>query len=156
MPDVKSTYVSIMPYHYRALCPPYLGVTQGIRTFLSMSVSTSAKNCLAALRDKSFLYQVWPGSVYTFNRRTQVATARLDSYLAESCVLTSSFLVRSLHVHISYKSMAGLQCVCGDVFTASCDVEPSGCAFAWLLLLLSVVAHAMRCCKTDDARIPWA
>ena len=28
-----------------------------------------------------------------------------------------------------------LRCVCGDVFTALRDVEPSGCAFAWLLLL---------------------
>lgn len=46
--------------------------------------------------------------------------------------------------------MAGLQCLCGDVFTASCDVEPTGCAFAWLLLLLSVVAHAMRYCATDE------
>ena len=46
--------------------------------------------------------------------------------------------------------MAGLQCVCGDVFTASCDVEPSGCAFAWLLLLLSAVAHAMQHCATDE------
>ena len=46
--------------------------------------------------------------------------------------------------------MAGLQCVCGDVFTASCDVEPSGCAFAWLLLLLSVVAHAMRYFGGDE------
>ena len=48
------------------------------------------------------------------------------------------------------ETMAGLQCVCGDVFTASCDVEPTGCAFAWLLLLLSVVAHAMWYCATDE------
>ena len=27
--------------------------------------------------------------------------------------------------------MAGLQCVCGDVFTASCDIEPTGCTFAY-------------------------
>ena len=46
--------------------------------------------------------------------------------------------------------MAGLQCVCGDVFTASCDIEPTGCAFAWFLLLLSVVAHAMHCCATNE------
>ena len=46
--------------------------------------------------------------------------------------------------------MAGLQCVCGDVFTASCDVEPTGCAIAWMLLLLSVVAHAMPYCVTDE------
>jgi len=36
------------------------------------------------------------------------------------------------------------------VFTASCDVEPTGCAFAWLLLLLSVVAHAMWYCATNE------
>ena len=46
--------------------------------------------------------------------------------------------------------MAGLQCVCGDVFTASCDIEPTGCALAWLLLLLSVVAHAMHYCGGDE------
>ena len=45
--------------------------------------------------------------------------------------------------------MAGLQRVCGDVFTASCDIEPAGCAFAWVMLLLSVVAHAMRYCEGD-------
>ena len=45
--------------------------------------------------------------------------------------------------------MAALQCVCGDVFTASCDVEPVGCAFAWLLLLMSVVAHAVHYCVAD-------
>ena len=32
--------------------------------------------------------------------------------------------------------MAGLQCVCVDVFTASCGIEPTGCAFAWILLLM--------------------
>jgi hypothetical protein len=43
--------------------------------------------------------------------------------------------------------MAGLQCVCGDVFTASCDIEPAaGCAIAWLLLLMSAVAHLVQCC----------
>ena len=47
------------------------------------------------------------------------------------------------------ETMAGLQCVCGDVFTASCDVEPVGCAFAWLLLLLSVMVHAMHWRATD-------
>ena len=48
--------------------------------------------------------------------------------------------------------MAGLQCVCGDVFTASCDIEPTGCAFAWILLLMSAVAHAMHYmyCGTDE------
>ena len=45
----------------------------------------------------------------------------------------------------------GLQCVCGDVFTASCDVEPTSCAFAWLMLWLSVVAHAMHYCVTNES-----
>ena len=46
--------------------------------------------------------------------------------------------------------MAGLQCVCGGVFTASCDIEPTGCALAWALLLLSVVAHVMHYCGGGD------
>eukprot|EP01043_Picozoa_sp_COSAG02_P081042 COSAG02_NODE_19581_length_874_cov_222.219355_1_plen_36_part_10 len=33
MPNVKSTYAFIMPYHYRALCPVRRGVTQGIRPY---------------------------------------------------------------------------------------------------------------------------
>ena len=45
--------------------------------------------------------------------------------------------------------MAGLQCVCGDVFTTSCDVEPAGCTIAWLLLLVSAMIHAWRCCAID-------
>ena len=48
------------------------------------------------------------------------------------------------------ETMAGLQCVCGEQFTASCDVEPAGCAFAWLLLLLSVMVHAMHYCGGDE------
>ena len=47
--------------------------------------------------------------------------------------------------------MAGLQCVCGDVFTASCDIGPTGCAIAWLLLLLSMVAHAMHYCVPNES-----
>ena len=46
--------------------------------------------------------------------------------------------------------MAGLQCVCGDVFEASCTVEPSGCVFAWLLLLISAMVHATHYCTEDD------
>lgn len=48
--------------------------------------------------------------------------------------------------------MAGLQCVCGDVFTASCDIEPTGCAFAWIMLLMSAIAHAVHYmyCGDDD------
>ena len=45
--------------------------------------------------------------------------------------------------------MAGLQCVCGEAFTASCDIEPAGCTVAWLLLLLSAIVHAMHWCATD-------
>ena len=48
--------------------------------------------------------------------------------------------------------MAALQCVCGDVFTASCDIEPTGCTIAWLLLLLSAVAHAMQYCTVENLR----
>ena len=32
----------------------------------------------------------------------------------------------------------------------SCDIEPTGCAFAYLLLFLSIVAHALHHCKTDE------
>ena len=47
--------------------------------------------------------------------------------------------------------MAGLQCVCGEAFTASCDIEPAaGCAIAWILLLMSSVAHAMHYCAVDE------
>ena len=45
--------------------------------------------------------------------------------------------------------MVGLECVCGDVFRAQCDVEPSGCAYAWILLMLSVAMHAWRCCALE-------
>ena len=48
--------------------------------------------------------------------------------------------------------MAALQCVCGEAFTASCDIEPTGCTIAWLLLLLSAVAHAMRYCGDDECQ----
>ena len=42
-------------------------------------------------------------------------------------------------------------CVCGEAFTASCDIEPAaGCAIAWILLLMSAVAHAMHYCGGDD------
>ena len=47
------------------------------------------------------------------------------------------------------RNMAGLECVCGDVFRAQCDVEPSGCTYAWILLALSVAIHAWRCCALD-------
>ena len=46
-------------------------------------------------------------------------------------------------------NMVGLECVCGDVFRAQCDVEPSGCAYAWILLMLSVAMHAWRCCALE-------
>ena len=39
----------------------------------------------------------------------------------------------------------------GDVFTASCDIEPAaGCAVAWLLLLVSATVHALHYCKGDE------
>ena len=47
--------------------------------------------------------------------------------------------------------MAGLQCVCGEAFTASCDIEPAaGCVIAWILLLMSAVTHAMHYCGGDE------
>eukprot|EP01048_Picozoa_sp_COSAG05_P039570 COSAG05_NODE_19745_length_288_cov_0.825397_2_plen_67_part_01 len=45
--------------------------------------------------------------------------------------------------------MTGLQCVCGDVFTASCEIDQPGSTIAWLLLLLSAIVHAMQWCATD-------
>ena len=44
------------------------------------------------------------------------------------------------------KVMAGLHCVCGESFMASCDIDPESCAVAWLLLLVSAMVHAVRCC----------
>ena len=44
------------------------------------------------------------------------------------------------------KVMAGLHCVCGDSFMASCDIDPESCAVAWLLLIPSAMVHAARCC----------
>ena len=35
------------------------------------------------------------------------------------------------------------------MFTAPCDIEPTGCALAWLLLLLSAIAHAVHYCGDD-------
>ena len=32
----------------------------------------------------------------------------------------------------------------------TCDIEPTGCVFAWLLLLISVVAHTMHYCGGDE------
>ena len=34
--------------------------------------------------------------------------------------------------------------------SASCDVEPTGCAISWILLLMSAVAHAMHYCGGDE------
>ena len=44
------------------------------------------------------------------------------------------------------KVMAGLHCVCGESFMASCDIDPESCAVAWLLLLVSAMVHVVRCC----------
>ena len=53
------------------------------------------------------------------------------------------------------------QQVNGDVFTASCDVEPMGCTLVWLFLLMSMMVHAMRYCGSyeyasseDEEKIP--
>ena len=45
--------------------------------------------------------------------------------------------------------MAGLHCVCGESFMASCDIDPGSvrsCAVAWVLLIVSTMVHAARCC----------
>ena len=43
--------------------------------------------------------------------------------------------------------MAGLQCVCGDVFTASCDIEPAESSqIAWLLLVMGAIVHMVQRC----------
>ena len=49
--------------------------------------------------------------------------------------------------------MAGLQCVCGDVFTASCDIEPAESSqIAWLLLAMAAIVHMVqRCDWTSDS-----
>ena len=46
--------------------------------------------------------------------------------------------------------MAGLQCICGETFEAQCDIEPVGCPFVWLLLMLSIALHVVRCCVCDS------
>ena len=44
-------------------------------------------------------------------------------------------------------NMAGLQCVCGDVFTASCDIEPiESSQIAWLLLAMGAIVHMVQGC----------
>ena len=41
--------------------------------------------------------------------------------------------------------------MCGEAFTASCDIEPAaGCAIAWILLLMSAVVHAMHYCTNEE------
>ena len=52
--------------------------------------------------------------------------------------------------------MLGMHVV-ADVFKASCNVEPTGCTVAWLLLVLSTMVHVVRCvycgddnCESDD------
>ena len=46
--------------------------------------------------------------------------------------------------------MASLQCICGETFKAQCDLEPVGCPFVWLLLMLSIALHVVRCCVYDS------
>ena len=33
---------------------------------------------------------------------------------------------------------------------AQCDIEPVGCPFVWLLLMLSIALHVVRCCVYDS------
>ena len=53
------------------------------------------------------------------------------------------------------KVMAGLHCVCGDSFMASCDIDPGSCAVAWLLLIVSTMVHAARCCAWGGDDEGW-
>ena len=55
-----------------------------------------------------------------------------------------------MRLSIEKPTMAGLECVCGDVFRAKCDIEQTGCTFAWLLVVLSMALHAWRCCAMND------
>ena len=50
--------------------------------------------------------------------------------------------------------MAGLQCVCGDVFMASCDIESSSYTFAWILLMLSLAMECDDDSESDDEANP--
>eukprot|EP01043_Picozoa_sp_COSAG02_P006284 COSAG02_NODE_177_length_31154_cov_32.205152_32_plen_162_part_00 len=54
--------------------------------------------------------------------------------------------------------LAALQCVCGDVFTASCDIEPTGCTFAWvaqvsLSLRRATDPYDVRACRRSWFRL---
>ena len=36
--------------------------------------------------------------------------------------------------------------ICGETFKAQCDLEPVGCPTVWLLLMMSIALHVVRCC----------
>ena len=77
------------------------------------------------------------GQCIMARREERVAPRRLAGARAET--IRHLLVTRESH-------MAGLQCVCGDVFRAQCDIDPGSCMAAWLLLVLSVMVHAARCC----------
>ena len=54
------------------------------------------------------------------------------------------------HLSVLHKQMAGLQCICGETFKAQCDLEPVGCQIVWLLLMMSIALHVVRCCVYDS------
>ena len=60
-------------------------------------------------------------------------------------MVDGTILVGKLVLDLIIRKMASLECMCGDVFTASCQIEPTGSMVAWLLLLLSVILHAHSC-----------
>ena len=57
----------------------------------------------------------------------------------------------------STQSRASVMSECNSLYNnilpmficAQCDVEPSSCTVAWILLMLSVAMHAWRCCALD-------
>ena len=75
------------------------------------------------------------GQCVVARREQRVAPRRLARARAET-----------VHHLLVTREMAGLHCVCGDSFMASCDIDPGSCAVAWLLLIVSTMVHAARCC----------
>ena len=42
------------------------------------------------------------------------------------------------------------RCLRVETFRAQCDIEPVGCPFVWLLLMMSIALHVVRCCVYDS------
>ena len=84
-------------------------------------------------------------------RNTSVGNASYTWHSMGRAVRAFAGVIR-MPFHIpSSKGMAGLQCACGSDFFATCEIEPAACALVWLLLVMSVFAHAVRCCGVDES-----